>query len=123
MIKIIVGLAVNATTLWLAAYFVEGMEFNIADNFIGVLVTSIIFGLINTFIKPFLTILIAVPGALLPFGIIILTFLVNGLLLWATAFLTEALTIETFIAALFGALFVSLISIGFSFVTALLGLS
>ena len=112
MVGILIKIGVNALAIWIAAYFVDGMDFNTA-SIVGVIVVGAIFGLINAVLKPIVTIL-ALPAVLLTLGL--LTFVINALMLWLTASVTSALTIEGFGAALLGSIIVSIASFVLSMV-------
>lgn len=109
---ILIKIAVNAAAIWVAAYFVDGMDFN-TDSIIGVIIVAALFGVINAIIKPIVSIL-ALPGIILTLGL--LTFVINAFMLWFTAFLTTALSIDGFVAALLGSVVVSIVSFVLSMV-------
>ena len=68
---------------------------------------ALILGLVNTFIKPGLTIL-TLPFTVLTFGLFI--FVINGLMLLLTASLVEGFVVSGLFAAIFGAIVLSLIN-------------
>ncbi len=113
MLKILIRIAVNAAAIWVADYFVDGIFLDL-DNIFAILVVGAVFGLINAFLKPILTIL-SLPAILLSFGLF--TIIINTVLLWLTAYFTAALEIETFGAALIGSIIVSITSIVLTVVT------
>ena len=59
--SLLIRLAVNAATLWVAALFVDGVH--LSENRVDVIIVAVIFGLVNTFIRPVVTLLS--PPALL----------------------------------------------------------
>ena len=101
-----IKLGLNALAIWVAAYFVTGMELN-TNSILGVIMVAVVFGVVNAIIKPIVTIL-ALPGILLTLGL--LTFVINGLLLWLTAAMTTALDIQGFWPAVFGSIVISIVS-------------
>lgn len=100
---IILKILVNAAALWVAAKIIPGIEVNAAGTLI---LAALVFGLVNTFIKP-VAHLLALPVTILTLGLF--AFVVNGLLLWLTAALVPGFSISGFWAALFGAIIVSLV--------------
>ena len=102
-------LLVNAAALWVATRLVPGVTYSGAlIPFLGV---ALVFGIVNAFIRP-LAKLVALPIIILTLGLFAL--IVNGLMLWLTSSLSEALGlgfhVSGFWAAFWGALVVSLVS-------------
>lgn len=102
-------LVANTAALWVASYFIAGIHY--AGSWPGLVGVALVFGLVNTFIKPVLTVL-SLPVQLLTLGLF--TFVINALLLMLTGWLAAKLGIEflvdNFMAALLGALVVSVVS-------------
>lgn len=114
--RLLLRLVVNAVAIWVAAAIVPGVELGGSDTqetVVTALLVGAIFGLVNAVIKPIVAIL-ALPLFILTLGLI--TFVVNALLLLFTAWLAGeldlAFTVEGFVAALLGAIVVSLVSFG-----------
>lgn len=105
MRDLVIRLFINAVALWGASEIVGGVD--LTDNFTGVLVVATIFGLVNALIKPIVTFL-ALPLVLLTLGLV--TVVINALMLMLTAALTRSLTVESFWAALLGALVIAVVS-------------
>ena len=95
---------INIFALLLAAYFIPGI--GIASLYTAIIV-AIALGLINTVIRPILIIL-TLPITIITLGLF--TLVINGLLFWFVASFIEGFEVSSFIAAFFGALFVSIIS-------------
>ena len=108
--KILIGLLINAAALWAAVRLVPGVSFN-GDGLL-LLVVALIFGVLNTGLKPLLVIL-TLPLLLMTLGLF--TFVLNAFLLWMTSALSGAMGlgfhVESFTAAFLGALVVSAVSI------------
>lgn len=109
-------LLLNGVALWIAAAIVPGIALGGADTgetVVTALLAGVVFGLVNAVIKPVVT-LLALPLYVLTLGL--LTFVVNALLLWFTAWLAGqlglAFSVDGFVSALLGAIVVSLVSIG-----------
>jgi putative membrane protein len=105
MIKLLIRLAVNAFALWLAAFIVDGIT--LSSNILEVLVVTIIFGLINALIKPFIK-LISAPLIVVTLGLF--TLIINAFLLLLTSWLTDALEVDGLWPAILGALIISVVS-------------
>lgn len=104
MIRFLIGSAINAVGLWVAAALVPGIHFN---SYFGsetwqvalsYLVVGAIFGLVSALIAPVIKVL-AFPIYLLTFGLI--SFVINGALLLFVAWLSslfgeQTLTIDGF---------------------------
>ena len=107
MVKLIIRLLVNALAIWLAAQLIDGIE--LTGNLWQALLVALIFGLINAVIKPIL-VFFSAPLIVVTLGIF--TLVLNALLLLLTSWLTDALTVSGFWAALLGALVITAISWG-----------
>ena len=85
--------AITGLALWVVTLVVPGMRFiggNSTLQTIGIiLVVAMIFGLVNAFIKPFVT-LLSLPLYILTLGLFHVV--VNALMLWITAWITEHTT-------------------------------
>src|SRR5260221_14072748 len=111
----LIRLLVNAAALWVATRLVPGVTYSGAlIPFLGV---ALVFGIVNAFIRPVAK-LLALPLIILTLGIFAL--IVNGLMLWLTSSLSEALGlgfhVEGFWPAFWGALVVSIVSMVLSLV-------
>jgi putative membrane protein len=100
---------VNAAALWVATRIVPGVTY--IGGWLPFLGVALIFGVVNAFIRPVAKVL-AFPIIILTLGIFALV--VNGLMLWLTSALSDALDlgfhVRGFWAAFFGALVVSIVS-------------
>jgi putative membrane protein len=105
----LVRLLVNAVALWIATQIVPGVTYS--GDVGPFLVVAFVFGAVNATIRPALKIL-TFPIILLTLGIFALV--VNGLMLWLTSAISDALGIgfhvRGFFSAFIGALVVSIIS-------------
>ena len=85
--------AITGLALWVVTLVVPGMRFiggNTTLQTIGIIfVVAMIFGLVNAFIKPFVT-LLSLPLYILTLGLFHVV--VNALMLWITAWITEHTT-------------------------------
>jgi len=106
MTKLLLRLAINAAALWAAAELVDGIQ--LADSLGRVLVVALLFGVINTLIKPILQ-LFSLPFLILTLGLF--TLVINALMLILTAALTSSLSVTGFGAAILGSLVISLVNV------------
>ena len=100
----IVRVLVNAATIALAAALIPGIHL---DGATPALLAGVVLGLINALVRPMLVIL-TLPLTLLTLGLFLLV--LNGLCLAATAWLVPGFDIDGFLAAVLGALLVSVVS-------------
>lgn len=86
--------ALTGFALWVVTLFVHGMRFigggDSTLKKIGIIfVVAVIFGLVNAFIKPIVQ-LLSIPLYILTLGLIHIV--INALMLWLTAWITENTT-------------------------------
>jgi len=100
----------NAAALWVAAALIPGLDFN--GGFGRLLVVAAVFGIVNSTLRPLLTILTC-PLIVLTLGLF--TLVINALMLLVTGWLSESwnlgFTVSGFWAAFFGGLVVGLVSV------------
>lgn len=106
MFKLIIRLIVNAIALWVAVAVVPGVEFAEGSGVVQVLFIALVFGLVNAFIKPILT-LISLPFIIFTLGLF--TLLINTFLLWLVSLFTP-LVVDGLIPAFLGSIVISLAS-------------
>ena len=102
--KLLITLTLNVFALLIVSYLIPGFTF---DSLWATIVTAIVIGVVNTFIRPVLQI-IFIPLTILTFGIT--AFLINAVLLWGVSFLVPGFNIENFLTAVIASIFLSLIS-------------
>lgn len=85
--------AVTGLALWIVTLVVSGIEFVGGSNTLQrvgiVFVVAVVFGVVNAFIKPIVQIL-SIPLYILTLGLIHVV--INALMLWITAWITEHTT-------------------------------
>jgi putative membrane protein len=94
----------NTLALFAIPYLVESVHI---DSFSTALVASLVLGLVNTLIRPLLFIL-TLPVTFLTLGLFI--FVINGLMFWAVADLVKGFQVDSFGAAMLGAMAYSIVS-------------
>jgi len=101
---------INTIAIMLAIKWVPGIGFR--GEWWGVLLVGLIFGLVNTFIRPFVK-LFTLPFLIVTLGLF--TFITNAMMLsmtsWISAQLNLGFFVEGFKAAFLGALIISLVSL------------
>jgi putative membrane protein len=117
MKQVMLRLLVTSLALWVAVELVSGIAFT--GRPLALVGVALIFGVVNAVLKPILTILTC-PLILLTLGFF--TLVLNGILLLATATLSQSLglgfTVDGFWPAFWGGL---LIGIASTVLTAILG--
>jgi putative membrane protein len=113
---ILLRLLINAIALWIATRIVPGLSFDGPTPML--VVVALVFALVNAIVRPVLKIL-TFPALILTFGLFI--FVINALMLWLTAELSDAFGlgfhVEGFRAAFLGALVVSVVGLMLSWLT------
>ncbi|OGV93546.1 hypothetical protein A3B57_00140 [Microgenomates group bacterium RIFCSPLOWO2_01_FULL_47_10] len=102
--KLIVKILINALAFYLLAYLVPGVKI---DGYEAILVTSLVWGIVTTFIGPVIKIL-TLPINLVTLGLF--TFVINAFLLILTDKLVAGFSINSFTTALISAVLLSLIN-------------
>ncbi len=102
---LILKLLINAAALWVAGELVSGIDLD--GDFWTILLVALVFGLVNTFIKPVLK-LLSLPVIILSLGLF--TIIINAAMLGLTAGITDALSINDFWSAVLGAVIISIVS-------------
>jgi putative membrane protein len=90
MIRFLVHLIVSALTVMIAAYILPGIN---VDGFFAALVTAVVIGIVNAFLKPFLTV-ITLPITILTLGLFSL--IVNALLVELVAAIVPGFHVASF---------------------------
>jgi putative membrane protein len=100
----VVRVLVNAATIALAAALVPGIRL---DGATPALLAGVVLGLINALVRPVL-VLLTLPLTLLTLGLFLLV--LNGFCLALTAWLVPGFDVDGFLAAVLGALLISVVS-------------
>lgn len=107
MAKLLLRVVINAVALYVAAA-VLGENMRIPTDAVGLAIVALVFGLVNAFIKPIVTILTC-PLTIVTLGLF--TIVINALMLMLTGWLTGGqLMISGFGWALLGGLIVGIVS-------------
>jgi len=105
--------AFNAVALWVAAYFLHGLDFT--GDLLQLLLVAAVFGIVNSLLRPLLTVLTC-PLIVVTLGLFALV--INAVLLLVTGWLSErwdlGFSVAGFWPAFWGGLVVGLVSLGLS---------
>lgn len=112
--RILGKILVNAVAVWVATALVDGIDLaghDTGSRVFTLIVVALIFGLVNTVIKPVVK-LLAFPVLVLTLGLF--TLVINALMLWLTSWLSGTLDLDFevhgFWTAVLGALIISVVS-------------
>ena len=99
----------NAAALWVAAYFIPGLDFT--GGLGQLFLVAAVFGLVNSLLRPLLTVLTC-PLIILTLGLF--TLVINAVMLLVTGWLSErwslGFTVAGFWPAFWGGLVVGIVS-------------
>ena len=108
----VIQLLINAAALYVAVLVVDGLDFNFDREgaWLEFILVALIFGLVNTFLKPVLR-LLTLPITMVTFGLFLLV--LNALLLllvgWISTELSLGLEVDGFLPALLGSIVISIV--------------
>jgi putative membrane protein len=115
----VIQILVNAAALYVAVLIVPGLDFSFEPEnaLLKFLLVAVIFGLVNSFVKPILRIF-TLPITLMTMGLFLIV--INALMLLLTGAISNelalGLTVADFVAALLGSIVVSLVGLVLSMV-------
>ncbi|GGC08831.1 phage holin family protein [Pseudoduganella buxea] len=95
---------INAAALFAVPYLMHSVD---VTNIGAALIAALVLGLVNTLIRPLL-LLLTLPVTVLSLGLFI--FIVNGFMFWMVAQFVDGFSVDSFWAAVGGALLYSVIS-------------
>jgi putative membrane protein len=104
MLGFVLRTAITAVALWIAVAIVPGLD---AHGLQPLLIAAIVLGLVNAIVRP-VAVILSIPITILTFGLFILV--VNAGMLALVARLVPGFTVSGFVAALLGAVVVSITS-------------
>jgi putative membrane protein len=108
----VIQLLINAAALYVAVLVVDGLDFNFDREgaWVEFILVALIFGLVNTFLKPVLR-LLTLPITMVTLGLFLLV--LNALLLllvgWISSELSLGLEVDGFVPALLGSIVISIV--------------
>lgn len=115
--QLLIRLIINAVAIWLAAAWVDKIEIwspedkGTGGKVIVILAVAVVFTVVNALVKPIVK-LLSLPLVIVTLGLFLLV--VNALMLWLTAKITETtdygLRIDGFWAAVWGGIIVAVVN-------------
>lgn len=96
---------INTLAVFVAASIVSGIHY---DSFAALVVTAFLLGVLNAFLRPLLVVL-ALPLVIVTFGFFF--FVINALLLYLAGSLVKGFHVNSFWAAFFGALIITIVTL------------
>jgi len=105
LIKIFSRIIINSIAIYTAVQLVEGIDLTV--NFYNLVLAGLLLGIINTFIKPVIT-LLSLPFVLLTFGLF--TIIINVGLLFMMTHLIPSFEIASFWSGFLGVIIISLVN-------------
>ena len=105
MKSLLVRWIVNALALLLVSWLVPGIR---ANSVVVLFVAAAVLGLLNAVLRPVLVVLTA-PLWIITFGLFLIV--VNAVMLWLAAVLVPGFTVDGFLAAILGAIVLSVVSL------------
>jgi putative membrane protein len=113
----LLSLIINAVALLITAWVIPGIHLGAAgphpttNDWVTLLIVALIFGLVNAVIRPILIVL-SLPLEIITLGLFI--FVINAFMLLVTSWIAQGVglgfRVDKFLAALLGALIVSIVS-------------
>ncbi len=103
--QLLIRLAANGLGLWLAGELVPGIDYS--DSLAVLLVATVIFSLVNAFIRP-IAVLLALPAIILTLGLF--TLVINSLMLYLVTLLYEPFAVMSFGAAIIGVIIIWIVN-------------
>ncbi|HTN43395.1 MAG TPA: phage holin family protein [Nitrospiria bacterium] len=101
---ILIRWVINALALILVSHVIQGIQ---VDHLLAAFVAAAVLGVMNAVIRPVL-ILLTLPITLLTLGLFVL--MINGFMLYIAGAVVKGFHVNGFWAAVFGSLFLSVIS-------------
>ena len=105
--RLLIGIAVNALALWVTAQFVPGISFR--GNLVTLLIAGALLGVFNLIVRP-VAMFLSFPLLILTLGLFY--FVLNGILLWAAAFILPGYDVDGLLAGILGALVMGVLNWG-----------
>ncbi|MFN4212862.1 MAG: phage holin family protein [Microgenomates group bacterium] len=88
--KLLINLLINGFTVFVTAYFLKGVHL---DNFLTAIIVSVVLGIVNTVIKPVLS-LLTLPLNILTLGLF--NFILNGLMILLVDAVVPGFSVDSF---------------------------
>ena len=102
--KFLMKILINIFALLVVSYLIPGFYF---ENLWATVVTAVVIGVVNTYIRPILQILF-LPLSIVTIGVT--AFLINVVLLWGVSYFVPGFSIDSFLTAVISSLVLALVS-------------
>ncbi|OGE42823.1 hypothetical protein A3B45_01115 [Candidatus Daviesbacteria bacterium RIFCSPLOWO2_01_FULL_39_12] len=102
--RLLIALVINALAFLLTAYIVPGFK---VDNFTSAILSAIVLGVVNTFIKPVLSFVTA-PLTIITLGLF--AFVVNAVVLFIVAWVVPGFDVDGWLPAILGGIVLAVVS-------------
>jgi putative membrane protein len=99
-VRLLVSWVFNVAALWVACALLSGLDY---QTFWHLILAGAVFGIVNTFLKPILT-LLGLPFIILTLGLVY--FLINLLMLYLTAWIVPGFEVNGFWQAVLGTIII-----------------
>jgi len=96
---------ISSIALGISVMIVKGLH---VEGVFSLIAASLVIGLLNTFIRPFL-ILLTLPISILTLGLF--TLVINAMLFYLASYIVKGFVVENFFSALAGSIIMSIIAI------------
>jgi len=107
MIWVLIRWAITTLAVWVAVELVPGLDY---DRWQTLLLASLVLGILNSFVKPLLT-LISIPFIIVTLGLFLI--FINAALLKMTAWLVPGFLVADWFSAFLGSILISLVTFFF----------
>ena len=101
---LVITLLINSAAIFAAAYLLPGISIN---NFGTAILVAIGLAIVNTLIKPILS-LLTLPVTILTLGLF--TLVINGLMVWLVSLFVHTFVVQSFLWAILFSIVISIIS-------------
>lgn len=107
MVQLVIRIVINAIALFVAAWILGPERMSLTNDIGSLVLVAIVFGLVNAFIKPIVSIL-SCPITMITLGLF--TLVINALMLMLTGWLTGGVATNGFLWALVASVIISIVS-------------
>ena len=103
--RLLISWIFNIAAIFVASIFIDGIDY--ADDFWILVVTGLVFGLVNTLLKPIVK-LLALPVIIFTLGIAL--FFINLLMLYVTSWIVPGFSINSFGSAFWATIIIWIVN-------------
>lgn len=107
MIWVLIRWLITTLAVWVAVELAPGLDY---DRWQTLVIAALVLGILNTFIKPLLT-LISIPLIIITLGLFLI--IINAVLLKCTAWLVPGFLVANWLSAFAGSIIISIVTFFF----------